>query len=382
MAFCLISIMNMNNNSVKSDIIILGAGINGSGIARELAISGKKVTVIDKSTIGSGTSSKSSRLIHGGLRYLETMQFKLVHEALQDRQELLRMYPDLVKMKSFFIPIYHPSPRPVWMIWLGLKFYDLLSGKNRQYHSRVVSRKTFPVHAASLKTEHLKGVFHYYDAKTNDLELTKRVAQDAINYGVDFVENCIVFSISNDNYNYRIQTASDIFESPILINATGPWIDEVNGKFSLPARYKIRKISGIHITLQGLLTQDLMFMQTKEKRIFFVIPELEYNQTIIGTTEREESGNIDDIVINENDIDYLISNINNYLKPGFKILRQNVKDSWIGVRPLIADAENPTNLSREYELDLHRFGQTTLLHIFGGKLTTYLSLARKVKDLL
>jgi glycerol-3-phosphate dehydrogenase len=124
----------MTNSTHKSDVIILGAGINGSGIARELAMNGKAVTVIDKSTIGSGTSSKSSRLIHGGLRYLETLQFKLVREALLDRQELLRIYPDLVRMRSFYIPIYKPSPRPAWMIWFGLKFYDLLSGKNKQHH--------------------------------------------------------------------------------------------------------------------------------------------------------------------------------------------------------------------------------------------------------
>ena len=123
------------------------------------ALSGKKVTVIDKSTIGSGTSSKSSRLIHGGLRYLETLQFKLVHEAFMDRQELLRIYPDLVQMKSFYIPIYKPSPRPAWMIWFGLKFYDLLSGKSKQHHSRIIQRKQFPIHAASFKKDGLKSCF-------------------------------------------------------------------------------------------------------------------------------------------------------------------------------------------------------------------------------
>jgi len=367
---------------IKSDIIIIGAGINGSGIARELAMSGEKVTVIDKATIGSGTSSKSSRLIHGGLRYLETMQFKLVHEALHDRQELLRLYPDLVRMKSFFIPIYKPSRRPVWMIWLGLKLYDILSGGNREYHSRIISRNKFPIHAASFNTDNLGGVFHYYDAKTNDLKLTQRVAKDAQKNGAVFYKNTTIESIEQDDNNFIIKTDNGIFETSILINATGPWIDEVNQHFSLPAKYNIRKISGIHISLDGLLTQDLMFMQTKEKRIFFVIPEREHNQTIIGTTEREETLPIDDIRINEDDIEYLLANINNYLKPGFKLLRKNVKDSWIGVRPLIAEADNPTNLSREYELDLHKFGNAKLLHVFGGKLTTYLSLARKVRKVL
>ncbi|NHZ86065.1 MAG: FAD-dependent oxidoreductase [Planctomycetia bacterium] len=369
----------MTNSNYKSDIIILGAGINGSGIARELAMSGKTITVIDKSTIGSGTSSKSSRLIHGGLRYLETLQFKLVREALLDRQELLKIYPDLVKMKSFYIPIYKPSPRPAWMIWFGLKFYDLLSGKNKQHHSRVIPRKQFNVHAASFKQEGLKAVFHYYDAKTNDLQLTQRVAQDAIENGASFYENTFISTITNNKEFFIVRTSQGDFTAPILINASGPWIDEVNSKFEFPAKFSIRKISGIHITIEGLLTNDLMFMQTKQKRIFFIIPEPENNQTLIGTTEREETDLIDDITIREEDILYLIENINNYLKPGFQILRKNVKDAFIGVRPLVAEAENPTNLSREYELDKHTFGNTTLLHVFGGKLTTYLSLARKVR---
>jgi glycerol-3-phosphate dehydrogenase len=369
-------------NTLKSDLIIIGAGINGCGIARELAMSGKKVTVIEKSFIGSGTSSKSSRLIHGGLRYLETLQFKLVHEALIDRQKLLRIYPDLVKMKSFYIPIYKPSPRPAWMIWFGLKFYDLLSARNKEYKSRVIPRKQFSVHAASFKQEGLKAVFHYYDAKTNDLKLTQRVAQDAIKNGANFYENIDISNITNNKEYFTVQTNQGNFAAQILINATGPWIDEVNKKFNFPAKFNIRKISGIHITLDGLLTNDLMFMQTKQKRIFFVIPEPKNNQTLIGTTEREETDPIDNISIKEEDILYLIKNINNYLKPGFQILRKNIKDAFIGVRPLVAEAENPTNLSREYELDMNIFGNTTLLHVFGGKLTTYLSLARKVQKLL
>ncbi len=372
----------MSINTLKSDVIIIGAGINGCGIARELAMSGKKVTVIEKSFIGSGTSSKSSRLIHGGLRYLETLQFKLVHEALIDRQELLRIYPDLVKMKSFYIPIYKPSPRPAWIIWFGLKFYDLLSARNKEYKSRVIPRKQFSVHAASFKHEGLKAVFHYYDAKTNDLQLTQRVAQDAIENGANFHENISISNINNNKEYFTVQTNQGNFAAQILINATGPWIDEVNQKFNFPAKFNIRKISGIHITLDGLLTNDLMFMQTKQKRIFFVIPEPKNNQTLIGTTEREETDPIDNISIKEEDILYLIKTINNYLKPGFQILRKNIKDAFIGVRPLVAEAENPTNLSREYELDMNIFGNTTLLHVFGGKLTTYLSLARKVQKLL
>jgi glycerol-3-phosphate dehydrogenase len=268
------------------------------------------------------------------------------------------------------------------MIWFGLKFYDLLSARNKEYQSRVIPRKQFSVHAESFKQEGLKAIFHYYDAKTNDLQLTQRVARDAIENGANFYENISISNINNDKEYLTVQTNQGNFAAQILINATGPWIDEVNQKFNFPAKFTIRKISGIHITLDGLLTNDLMFMQTKQKRIFFVIPEPNNNQTLIGTTEREESDSIDNVSIKEEDILYLIENINNYLKPGFQILRKNIKDTFIGVRPLVAEADNPTNLSREYELEMNIFGNTTLLHVFGGKLTTYLSLARKVQKLL
>jgi len=268
------------------------------------------------------------------------------------------------------------------MIWIGLKFYDLLSGKNKQHHSRVIPRKQFNVHAASFKPEGLKAVFHYYDAKTNDLHLTQQVAEDAIANDAIFYNNTHISSVTKSDDCYTVRTSQGDFTTPILINSTGRWIDEVYIKFAFSAKFSIRKISGIHIIIDGLLTNDLMFMQTKKKRIFFVIPEPNTNQTLIGTTEREETNLIDDIAIREEDILYLINNINNYLKPGFQILRQNVKDAFIGVRPLVADVENPTNLSREDELDIHKLRNTSLLQVFGGKLTTYLSLARKAKKLL
>ncbi len=374
--------MKKETVSNSYDVIILGAGINGCGIARELSLRGKKVLVIDKSTIGCGTSSKSSRLIHGGLRYLETLQFGLVHEALTDREELLKLFPEIVKIRPFYFPIYKGSPRPAWMVWIGLKFYDLLVGKRTNHTSERIPRKLFYDHAPHMVRKNLKAVFRYFDAKTNDILLTQQVAENAKSHGAVFIENAHIQSIRQTSFGWKIILGEKLMTAPILVNAAGPWIDEVNERYRLPAQYHIRKISGIHIVIGGTLTDGLMFMQTKGKRIFFIIPEPNHNRTIIGTTEREETVPVDDVTVCEDDITYLIENINRYLEDSYKINRGDVLDAFIGVRPLIAHKDNPTNLSREYQLDLHTDKETKLLHVFGGKLTTFLSLAKKAADLL
>ncbi len=364
------------------DAIVLGAGINGCGIARELAERGQRVLVLDKGAIGGGTSSKSSRLIHGGLRYLETRQFGLVREALSDRLELLGRYPELVSMRPFYLPIYRKSPRPVWRLWTGIKLYDALAGRHNIYRSRKVPRKLFTREFPALKREGIRAVLRYYDGKTNDLALTKRVAEDAQELGCVFREGIDVQHVAWDESGFAVLVEEKKYRSHTLINATGPWIDEVIARYQFPSRFQIRKVSGIHIFVDKLLTPHPLFLQTQGKRIFFLIPEPERDQTIIGTTEREERGRVDDVVIQEEDIDYLIRAVNAYLTPNCQLQHADITDATVGVRPLVEKKGDATVLSREYELDLHTRGQTQFLNIFGGKLTTYLSLSRRVAKTL
>lgn len=364
------------------DVIILGAGINGCGIAQVLSEQGQRVLVLDKGVIGGGTSSKSSRLIHGGLRYLETMRFALVREALQDRLELLKRYPDLVSMRPFYLPIYKTSPRPAWMLWLGVKLYDVLAGWQNKYRSGFVKRAVFETEFGALKEDGIVKVLKYYDGKTNDWALTRRVAEDARALGCVFHENVDVADIRRLDHGFEVQVGDDVYCTQQLVNAAGPWIDEVVARYRLPARFQIRKISGIHIFIDGLLTPEPMFLQAHGKRIFFIIPEPENGQTMIGTTEREEGVGIDDVLVQDEDVDYLLREVNAYLKPERHIRREDVMDASVGVRPLVANKEDPTDLSREYELDVHQQGETYLLNVFGGKLTTYLSLSRHVAKIL
>lgn len=363
---------------MKYDIIIIGAGINGCAIAREASMQGKSVAVIDKQTIGSGTSSHSSKLIHGGLRYLEHGDFELVKEALFDRTRLIQAYPDLVVLRPFILPVYRNIGRPWWIIKAGLYLYDLFSHFAAPHH--VMEIDEFKTKCSALKTQGLKKVFTYYDAKTDDLLLTQNVAQEAQDHGAIFFENTPIRSIKHDTDHFELLCDHRQLSTSVLINATGPWIDEINHQFNLPSRYKIDKVSGIHIVIDSLLTPEPVFLQTDHKRIFFIIPENGRNQTIIGTTERHESGMTDHVHVNEEDINYLLTHVNHFLQTPLK--REDVIETYIGVRPLIESKKSMVKASREYQLDLHDFGQTKLLHIFGGKLTTHWSLSEKAARLL
>lgn len=363
---------------MKYDILIIGAGINGCAIAREAALMGKSVAVIDKRTIGSGTSSHSSRLIHGGLRYLEHGDFALVKEALYDRTRLVAAYPNLVILRPFILPVYTGIGRPWWMIKSGLYLYDLFSRFIAPHHAMKIDE--FKTKFSALKTEGLKKAFIYYDAKTDDLLLTQTVAREAQENGAIFFEHTTIHEIKRNQEGFHLVCGERHLETPILINASGPWIDEVNHRFNLPSRYKISKVSGIHIVIEGLISTEPIFLQTDHQRIFFILPENKSNQTLIGTTERLESAETDDVHVNEEDINYLLSHANHFLNTPLK--REDILQTYIGVRPLIESKKSMLKASREYQLDLHDFGETQLLHIFGGKLTTHWSLAQKAVRLL
>lgn len=363
----------MKNNY---DVIILGAGINGLAIAKALAIVGKKVLVIEKKHIASGASSNSSRLIHGGLRYLEQYEFSLIRESLQDQKYLLDTYPSLVKLHPFYFPIYNNSKRPDWMIGLGLWLYSLFSKHGKK--ATKVSKEEFFSEFKNIKDNNIRAVFKYYDAKTDDDALTRKIASEAQDVGVNILENTHLKELHIEDKTITFNTSKGVFKTNLFINATGAWIDEINKEFNLPSSYTIEKLSGIHIVIDTLLIPEPLLLETASKRIFFMIPEDE--TTIIGTTERSESSNVDDIKVNNEDIQYLLQESNKYLKTELKA--SDIKETYIGVRPIIKSKKEISQMSREYKLDLHHIANNRVLHIYGGKLTTFTSLAQKVVNLL
>lgn len=357
-------------------MVILGAGINGVAIAKALASSGKKVLVVEKSHIAAGASSTSSRLIHGGLRYLENFEFSLVKEALHDQKYLLDTYPDLVKLLPFYLPIYKNSKRPAWMIRLGLWLYSFFAQHGQR--SEEVGKEDFLREFTALKAQNLQTVFRYFDGKTDDDALTHRVAQEANDLGVDIMEQTEVTSLQFEDTAIALQIQNTLIHTPVLINATGAWVDEVNAKFHLPSSYTIEKLSGIHLVIEKVLVPHPLILETSTKRIFFMIPEAE--STLIGTTERSESCKVDEIIIHDDDIEYLLRESNAYLKTALN--RNDIKEVFIGTRPIIKSQKDPSDMSRESKIDLHHFGESKVLHIYGGKLTTFPSLAKKVLKVL
>lgn len=358
--------------SENYDAIILGAGINGVAIAKALALEGKTVCVIDKQSIGWGASSRSSRLIHGGLRYLEHFEFSLVKEALHDQKRLLELYPDLVEVHPFYLPHYQNSSRPKWMIRLGLWLYSFFGSHTQspQEVNKEAFLKNFPV----FKPEGLNYVFKYYDAQTQDLQLTAQIANEAQDAGAIFKEHATIHDIELHDKQILVSCDETLLETPLLINATGAWIDEVNAQFHLPSRFTIEKLSGIHLIVNGLLTPEPLILETQSKRIIFILPQ--EDTTLIGTTERIETGAIDEVSVNEADVNYLIKEVNAYLKQ--PLIREEVMDVTIGVRPIIKTKKDPSKMSREYKLDLHHVGkEKRILHVYGGKLTTFHSLSQK-----
>lgn len=364
-------------------VIILGAGINGCAIARQLA--GKRpVLVIERDRVGSGTSSKSSKLVHGGLRYLEQARLGQVQESLRDRKRLCRLYPELVELVPFYLPVYQDGRRSAWKIKSGLWLYDRLARSDRNFvHSKIEIneyRRRFP----ELRAENLKKVYCYTDGRTDDRELTRRLAEDARLRGARILEGIHVRAVSLRSDGIRVTINSGgkeaVFRTPCLINATGPWIDEVNQTLGLPARYRIAPVSGIHLVVRRELVSECLLLQTEQRRVFFFIP-WKNETTLIGTTERLEHCVCDAVQPRDEDVDYLLNQANRYLRQ--PLTREEIEEVFIGVRPLIraAGETDLTRMSREYRLDLVKRGNARLIHVFGGKLTTCLSLAEKVEKL-
>ena len=358
--------------SVIYDIFIIGGGINGVGIARDAAGRGLKVCLADKGEIGGATSSWSTKLIHGGLRYLENYEFKLVRESLKEREIIHRIAPKITKPIPFIIP-HSNKLRPAWLIKIGLFFYDNLGGRSVIPKSRSINLlKEF---TNILKNDYKKG-FLYYDIQVDDKKLTQINAKDAKKNNAKIIENTKVITIQRFEDHWKIKLEDgQIISSKILINASGPWINEVNKDIiKIGPKKTIRLVKGSHIIINKLYDDEVAFtLQNKDGRIIFVIPYKD-NFSLIGTTEVEVDSP-DNPKIDNEEIKYLIDSVNNYFIK--QINTDDIIDTYSGIRPLIEDFKEATKVTRDYIFDLnYDKGLPPLLSIYGGKLTTY----RKLSD--
>ena len=357
------------------DLAVIGGGINGVGIAADAAGRGLKVFLCEKDDLAQHTSSASSKLIHGGLRYLEHYEFRLVREALAEREVLLAKAPHIVKPMRFVLP-HRPHLRPAWMIRAGLFLYDHLGKRKRLGASR--SLRFGPGYP--LKPAITRG-FEYADCAVDDARLVVLNAMAAREKGAQIVTRtrCLRAERVDGVWQVELQHADGSLQSiraRALVNAAGPWVASfIKDDLKLDAPYGIRLIQGSHLIVPRLYEAEHAYiLQNEDQRIVFCIPYLD-RFTLIGTTDREYSGDPAQVKITEAETDYLLKVVNAHFN--HQLSRADILHTYSGVRPLCNDeSDNPSAVTRDYTLALSAAeGQAPLLSVFGGKLTTYRKLA-------
>lgn len=364
------------------DVAIIGGGINGCGCAADAALRGLSVILLEKDDLASKTSSSSTKLIHGGLRYLEGHEFKLVKKALEERQTLLNLAPHLVHPQPFILP-YQKHMRPAWFLRLGLFIYDHLSRKNKLPKTKTVRRKNKKDLFAPLK-DNLKQGFMFYDASTDDARLTIVNAIQAENSGANIrPHHKVIKTESIDNiWHITVQPThgqSYTVRAKALVNAAGPWVDSIAQLTNNPIHQSITLIKGSHIVVPAIYEGNhAYFLQHEDNRVVFIIPYFGFS--MIGTTDVPFIGNPDDVKIDNHEINYLLSLINTYLN---KTIRQDdILYTWSGVRPLLSEeGKKAQSITRDYRFELTTVPAPAVT-IYGGKITTYRQLAAEAIDQL
>jgi len=371
-----------SSNAERYDVAVIGGGINGAGIAADAAGRGLSVFLCEQDDLARHTSSASSKLIHGGLRYLEHHEFRLVREALAEREVLLAKAPHIVKPLRFVLP-HRPHLRPAWMIHAGLFLYDHLGKRKKLPGSRGLRFGA----RSPLKAEIRRG-FEYSDCWVDDARLVVLNAMAAREHGaqVQTRTRCIAASRHQDHWHLQLERAdgsSFSIRARALVNAAGPWVARfIETGLQQKAPYGIRLIQGSHLIVPRLYEGEHAYiLQNEDRRIVFAIPYLE-RFTLIGTTDREYQGDPAQVRISEEETDYLLAVVNRHFK--HQLTRDSILHSYSGVRPLCNDeSDDPSAVTRDYTLALSGApGEPPLLSVFGGKLTTYRKLAEAALEQL
>jgi glycerol-3-phosphate dehydrogenase len=371
---------------VPYDLAIIGGGVNGCGIARDAAGRGASVVLFEKDDLASATSSASTKLIHGGLRYLEHYEFRLVREALMEREVAWRLAPHIVWPLRFVLP-HHKGLRPSWVLRLGLFIYDHIGGRKLLPGSRVIDLTRDPA-GESLKTGFKRG-FEYSDCWVDDSRLVVLNARDAAERGADIRPRMRVVAATRlaDRWQLTVEQREtgrrETCSAAVLVNAAGPWAGEILNsvvKTNTPA--PVRLVQGSHIVVRKLFTHDRAYIfQNADQRIIFAIP-YERDFTLIGTTDRDYDGNPAAVAASEDEIGYLCATASEYFRQ--PVRRGDVVWTYSGVRALYDDgASKAQEATRDYVLGLDETpGLAPLLSVFGGKITTYRRLAEAALDRL
>ena len=362
------------------DVLVIGGGINGAAIAHMAALNGLKTCLLEKQDFASGTSSKSTKIVHGGLRYLENFEFSLVKEALKERTIQLRNVPHLIKPLGFIIPIYKNDGRPLWFMKLGVFVYDLLSGKYRIKKRRSLNAAEIEHLVPGIKSEGLTGGIMYYDGQMDDARLVLENVLSAREKGacvLNYAEVVAPIKQLGKTIGVQVRDAISGKEFPIkakkIVAAVGPWTDIFLRKENAQAPQKVRTTKGIHIVYRGQVAEHALLIPIKkDHRVFFVIPW--HGNSLIGTTDTDYSGDPDKVNAEEEDIEYLFTEARRIF-PSVDFKKEDIITTFAGLRPLVFEEGHPSKLSREHTIDQSYSGIT---YVYGGKYTTYRKIADEV----
>lgn len=367
------------------DLLIIGGGINGAGIARDAAGRGLNVLLCEKDDLAAHTSSASTKLIHGGLRYLEQYDFRLVRKALKEREVLLRAAPHIIWPLRFVLP-HHKDLRPAWLIELGLFFYDYMGGRKLLPPSRTVTR-AFDSVFDPLKPEFTRG-FEYSDCWVDDARLVVLNAMDAEQRSATIMTRteCVALEPSRSGWKAALRLGTGVemqVEAKVVINAAGPWVDQVAGLSSeVDEPNRVRLVKGSHIIVPRLFEDERCFIfQAGDGRVVFAIPYQDGQFTLIGTTDVPFDRDLNQVKASRKEVDYLCEQASAYFKREITI--RDVIATYAGVRPLFEDhAAKASSVTRDYVLKLDTQVGARMLSVIGGKITTYRKLAEDALKLL
>ncbi len=359
------------------DLLVIGGGINGAAIAHLAAKRGMKVALLEKGDFASGTSSKSTKLIHGGIRYLENFEVDLVYESLRERHIQLEVAPHLVKPLPFVIPVYEGDKRPLWMMQLGVFLYDLLAGKYRVKPRKNLTREEVMRLEPGIEQKGLKGGVLYYDAQMDDARLCLENVLMAAQYGAHVANYVKAVSFVKENGRVAGVRAHDMlgikeFEvrAKRVICATGPWTNELL-RLDIPhAKKKVRTTKGIHLVYKGEISKHAILIGSQsDRRIFFVIPWM--GNSLIGTTDTDYVAGPDEVKVEQKDIDYLMRESKRVF-PALDFSPTKILATFAGLRPLIRKGGSPRKVSRKH---LFYSSKSGVIFVVGGKYTTYRKVA-------
>ena len=359
------------------DLFVIGGGINGAGIARDAAGRGLSVVLAEKDDLAQGTSSRSGKLVHGGLRYLEYYEFRLVREALIEREVLLNAASHIIWPMRFVLP-HSPSDRPAWLVRLGLFLYDHLGGRKKLPPTRVLDLHRDP-EGAPLR-ESFRRAFEYSDCWVDDSRLVVLNAVDAAERGARILTRTACTSARREDNHWVVEMTNkrtgekSLQKARVLVNAAGPWVNDVIGRVvRTNSARNVRLVKGSHVITHKFWEGDHAYLvQNDDKRVIFINP-YEGDKALIGTTDIPVDHAPEEVAASSDEVDYLLGVVNRYFKA--PLTREDVLATFSGVRPLYDDGQgNPSAVTRDYVLDLESSG-SPILHVFGGKITTYRKLA-------